>query len=131
MTAFSTFLANELIDHVLKGTAYTVPATVALALFTTATGDGGTGTEVADSNGYARLEVEGATGRTFSAGASSTTDNDQDWDFAAASGGIFGSGPPTPRARSRRINIETPATAATSRTTSYWPASISSSSRPR
>ena len=90
MTDFSDHLENELLDHILKGLTYAAPATVALALFTTATNDAGGGTEVANSNGYARLEVEGATGRTFSAAAAGTTDNDQDWDFAAASGGNWG-----------------------------------------
>lgn len=87
---FSDFLENELLDHVLKGLAYTVPATVGLALYTTATTDAGGGTEVPNANAYARLEVEGATGRTFATAAAGTTDNDQEWAFAAASGGNWG-----------------------------------------
>ncbi|MGI9297822.1 MAG: phage tail fiber protein [Gammaproteobacteria bacterium] len=86
MTDFSDFLENELLDHVLKGLAYTAPVTVGLALYTAATTDAGGGTEVTNANAYARLEVEGATGRTFSAAAAGTTDNDQDWDFAEATG---------------------------------------------
>jgi hypothetical protein len=90
MADLSDYLENELLDHILKGLAFTVPATVALALFTSATGDDGSGTEVPDSNGYARLEVEGGTGRTFSVAAGGTMDNDQEWAFAAASGGAWG-----------------------------------------
>ena len=90
MADLSDFLENELLDHVLKGLTYAVPATVALALFTTATTDAGGGTEVANSNGYARLEVEGGTGRTFSVASGGTMDNDQEWAFAAASGGNWG-----------------------------------------
>ncbi|MEM9681637.1 MAG: hypothetical protein AAF942_00090 [Pseudomonadota bacterium] len=90
MTAMSDYLENELLDHVLKGLAFTAPATVALALFTAATNDAGGGTEVTNANAYARLEVEGATGRTFSAAAAGTTDNDQAWEFAAAAGGSWG-----------------------------------------
>lgn len=90
MTDFSDYLEDELLDHVLKGLTFAAPATVALALFTSATGDDGTGTEVADAAAYARLEVEGATGRTFSAASGGTTDNDQDWDFTSASGGAWG-----------------------------------------
>ena len=86
MTDFSDYLENELLDHILKGLTFTAPATVALALFTTATSDAGGGTEVTNANAYARLEVEGATGRTFSAASGGTTDNDQDWDFATATG---------------------------------------------
>ena len=84
------FLENELLDHVLKGLAYTAPVTVGLALYTDVTTDAGGGTEVPNANGYARLEVEGATGRTFSVAAAGTTDNDQEWSFAAASGGNWG-----------------------------------------
>jgi hypothetical protein len=90
MADLSDYLENELLDHILKGLAFTVPATVALALFTTATTDAGGGTEVADANGYARLEIEGATGRTFSVAAGGTMDNDQEWPFAPASGGSWG-----------------------------------------
>ncbi|MDH3595717.1 MAG: hypothetical protein OEM93_12805 [Rhodospirillales bacterium] len=90
MTDFSDYLENELLDHVLKGLAFTAPVTVGLSLWTAATSDAGGGTEVTNANAYARLEVEGATGRTFSVAAAGTTDNDQDWDFAAASGGNWG-----------------------------------------
>lgn len=90
MTDFSDYLENELLDHVLKGLSFTAPVTVALGLYTAATDDTGGGTEVPNTNGYARLEVEGATGRTFSVAAAGTTDNDQEWAFAAASGGNWG-----------------------------------------
>ena len=90
MTDFSDYLEDELLDHILKGSTFTAPATVALSLWTAATNDAGGGTEVTDANAYARLEVEGATGRTFSVSSGGTTDNDQAWDFAAAAGGSWG-----------------------------------------
>lgn len=81
------FLANELIDHVLRDADYTPPALIALALFSTATDDSSGGTEIDDTFDYARLAVEHATGRTFSAASGGSTDNDQEWAFVAANGG--------------------------------------------
>lgn len=49
----TTYLKNEIYDHVLRGAAYASPPTVYLALFTTATTDGGGGTEVTGGS-YAR-----------------------------------------------------------------------------
>ena len=40
------FLANELIDHFLRNSAYSPPATVYVGLFTSVVGDNWTGTEV-------------------------------------------------------------------------------------
>ena len=54
--AKSTFLANELLDHVLGNSAYSAPATVYLALFTVAPTDAGGGTEVSGGS-YARKSV--------------------------------------------------------------------------
>jgi len=56
MADMTTHLKNELYDHVLRNAAYASPAAVYVALFTTATGDGGTGTEVS-GGGYARQAV--------------------------------------------------------------------------
>lgn len=53
MAAKSNFLEKALLDHVLKVAAYTVPTNVYVALFTTATADDGTGTEVIGGS-YAR-----------------------------------------------------------------------------
>ncbi|PLR72329.1 phage tail fiber protein [Bacillus sp. UMB0728] len=53
MSAISNYLENKLLDHVLKGTAYTPPSTLYVALFTTDPTDAGTGTEVS-GGGYTR-----------------------------------------------------------------------------
>lgn len=69
MAALSDHLEAALLNHVLRATAYTSPATVHLALFTTATTDAGGGTEVTGGS-YARQAV------TFgapSAGAAANT----------------------------------------------------------
>lgn len=51
--SFTDFLENELIDHVFANAAYTAPTTLYVALFTTATSDTGSGTEVT-GGAYAR-----------------------------------------------------------------------------
>jgi len=53
MVAFSNFLEEALLNHVLRNTAYTSPTTVYLALFTSTTTDAGGGTEVTGGS-YAR-----------------------------------------------------------------------------
>ena len=52
----TTYLKDALAAEVLKNTNYAPPATVYLALFTTATADDGTGTEVTGGS-YARQAV--------------------------------------------------------------------------
>lgn len=52
----SNFLENALLDHILGGPDYARPATVYIALFTSAPSDAGGGTEVAGS-AYARAAV--------------------------------------------------------------------------
>lgn len=52
-TAASNFLKNAIFNMFLRNVTYTSPATVYLALYTTATDDAGGGTEVA-AGGYAR-----------------------------------------------------------------------------
>lgn len=52
----ATYLKNEIIDHLLRGEAYTPPPVVFLALFTSATSDIGEGTE-ASGGSYARKPV--------------------------------------------------------------------------
>lgn len=64
MASMTAFLANTVIDHLLRGQAYTPPATVYLALFTDAT------TEVAGGS-YARQPLALSAG---SGGASANTD---------------------------------------------------------
>jgi len=59
MSALSDYLENALLNHILRNTAYTSPATqVWIALYTAATTDTGGGTEVAGGS-YARVRVQG------------------------------------------------------------------------
>lgn len=83
MAAFSDYLENELLDHVLANGAFTAPTSIWIALYTAAPSDSGGGTEVT-GGAYARVEIAGATGRAFSVAAAGTTDNDQDWDWVTA-----------------------------------------------
>lgn len=64
--AASDFLENALLGAVLKNTAYTSPAAVYLALFTSDPTDAGTGSEVS-SGGYTRQALAfGGTGSSVS-----------------------------------------------------------------
>lgn len=57
MTAFSNYLENALVNHVLRNTPYTSPGTsIYVALFTTDPTDAGSGTEVSGGS-YAREQV--------------------------------------------------------------------------
>lgn len=59
MSAMSNYLENALINHILRNTAYSSPATnVWIALYTTAQGDSDSGTEVTGGS-YARVRVQG------------------------------------------------------------------------
>lgn len=51
--SFSNYLENKVLLHVFGATAYTAPATLYVALFTSDPGEGGTGTEVSGGS-YAR-----------------------------------------------------------------------------
>ena len=54
--SFSNFLELELLDHVWGNSAYSVPATLYIALFTIAPTDAGAGTECSGGS-YARVAV--------------------------------------------------------------------------
>ncbi len=56
MTQFSDYLENALINATLRGIAYTTPATVYLALYTSDPTDADVGAEV-NGGGYARQSV--------------------------------------------------------------------------
>lgn len=56
MAAKSDYLENKIIDWLLRGQAFTPPATVYVALFTSAPSDTGGGTEVSGGS-YARVAV--------------------------------------------------------------------------
>lgn len=73
--SLSDYLENKVLDHILGKTSFTMPATVALALCTTAPTDASTGATIVEANytGYARKAVAGsdlnaaASGQTTSA----------------------------------------------------------------
>jgi hypothetical protein len=56
MSAFSDYLENKLVDHILRNTAYTMPTTIYVGLYTAAPSDSGGGTEV-QGGSYARVQV--------------------------------------------------------------------------
>lgn len=56
MAAFSDYLENKVLDHLLGATAYTAPGTIYFALYTASPSDAGGGTEVS-GGAYARVAV--------------------------------------------------------------------------
>lgn len=77
MAAISTYLANKIFDHVLRNTAYTPPAKVYLALYTTNPTAADTGTEVS-AGAYARQEI------AFDAASAQATQNTAAVEFPKA-----------------------------------------------
>lgn len=58
MAAMSNYLENKLIDEIFRGTAYTIPGTLYIALYTAAPSDAGGGTEVTiGTNNYSRASL--------------------------------------------------------------------------
>ena len=95
MTAFSLFLENELLDHVLRNENFSPTASVFIGLHTTNGDEDGAGIVEVTGGSYARLEVGAATGRDFTAAAAGTTSNNEDWTFVTATaswGSIIGVG---------------------------------------
>lgn len=84
MDAKSDYLEDALLNHVLRNTAYTSPATVYIALFTVAPADDGTGGTEVSGFAYARQAV------TFGAPSSGTVANSGTVTFPQASGGAWG-----------------------------------------
>lgn len=87
MSDMSVYLANELLDHVLKNSTYTPPTSLWIALFTSSAGlDSNNSllwTEVSGGS-YARVEVGGASGIDFNTATSGSTTNDAVITFATA-----------------------------------------------
>ena len=77
----STYLANEILDHVLRSEAYTDPTSVFVSLHTTSPGNDGAGAECSGGS-YAREELTAG----FDAGASKATENTAAIEFTAATG---------------------------------------------
>lgn len=70
----SNYLENKVLDHILGTTAYTMPATVYVALYTVSPNDAGGGTEVTGGS-YARQTA------SFSSASSGATSNTSNIDF--------------------------------------------------
>ena len=84
MAAISDYLEAQILNHVLRNTAiFTPPANVFIALFTSATADDGSGTEVS-GGAYARAQVS-TTGGFSAPGAGGASSNAADITFATAS----------------------------------------------
>lgn len=73
----SDYLENALLDHVLRNTAFTQPAALYLALFSTDPTDAGTGAEVT-GGGYTRQAI------SFNAASGGVTTSDISASFSAA-----------------------------------------------
>jgi hypothetical protein len=56
VSAFSDYLENKVLDHVFGGVAYSAPATLYLALYTSDPGDDNSGTECSGTS-YARQTI--------------------------------------------------------------------------
>lgn len=92
MSAMSDYLENKLVDLILRGQAFTPPATVYVSLHTSATTDAGGGTEVSGGS-YARVAVtsslanwagtQSAGSTTASSGTGGATSNNATITFAA------------------------------------------------
>jgi hypothetical protein len=72
-TDMSDYLELEILDHVLKNTAYTAPSTVYIALYSATPSDSGGGTELTVANGYARQAITFGTVASAGSIASSAT----------------------------------------------------------
>lgn len=85
MAEMSNYLENALINGTIRGTTFTAPTTVYVALFTSDPTDANTGTEVSGGS-YARTAV------TFAAPTNGVTTNNADVTFpqATASQGTIG-----------------------------------------
>jgi hypothetical protein len=77
MASISDYYENKIIDHMLRGQAFTPPSTIYLALYTEAPSDAGGGTEVS-GGGYARQSF------TLTAASGGATSNSADITFPQA-----------------------------------------------
>jgi hypothetical protein len=77
MASISDYYENKIIDHMLRGQAFTPPSTIYVGLFTVAPTDAGGGTEVSGGS-YARQPV------TLTAASGGTATNSADIIFPTA-----------------------------------------------
>ncbi len=84
----SDYLENKLLDHVLGNTAYTQPAALYMALYTSDSGlETGTPTDEIDAGGYKRINVTTLGGYTAASGGSSHNEEDMEFPTATADWG--------------------------------------------
>lgn len=81
----SDYLEQALINHIFRGTAYTGPANVYIALYTAAPSDSGGGTEVSGS-AYARVQVVSNTSNWSAPSTPGLTSNSSPIQFPEATG---------------------------------------------
>jgi hypothetical protein len=81
----SDYLENAILDHILGGGDYTRPATVYIALFTTAPVDAGTGGTEVSGNNYSRASVTN-NNTNWPAASSGSKSNGTTITFPTASG---------------------------------------------
>jgi hypothetical protein len=76
MAAFSNYLEDELLDHVLNNNSYASPNPIYVALYTVAPDDTGGGTEVT-GGAYARVSLDSSTADkwTLAGGGAGLADN--------------------------------------------------------
>lgn len=55
--ALADYLENKIVDHIFRGTSYTAPSELYVALFTSACSDSSAGTEVSGGS-YARAQLD-------------------------------------------------------------------------
>jgi len=83
MSGFSEYYANKIIDHMLRGVAFTPPATIYVALFTAVTGlEANNPTAEVSGGAYARVAVtlSAASGRiTANSGAVTFVEASANW----------------------------------------------------
>ena len=94
--AFSDYVENKIVDLLVRGQAFTAPATIYVGLSTAACSDSGFGTEVANSNNYSRVSVtaslanfagtQSAGSTTASSGTGGQTSNNGAINFPTPSG---------------------------------------------
>jgi hypothetical protein len=85
MAEFSDYYEDKIIDHMLRGQAFSVPTTVYVALFTAVTGlEANTPSAEVSGNAYARQAV------TLSAGSGGLSSNTGDLTFPTATPASWG-----------------------------------------
>lgn len=94
--AFSDYVENKVVDLLVRGQAFTAPATVYVGLSTAACSDSSVGTEVANSNNYSRVAItsslanwagtQGAGTTVASSGTGGVTSNNAAVNFPTPSG---------------------------------------------